>query len=72
MSAESSVFAIPPTQFSAGGRAGALGTVTTGISFCVIGIAIGSIAIIQRRRTRRAFGVGTLAENQALRVDAGD
>ncbi len=50
----------------------ALGTVTTGISFCVIGLAIGSIAIIQRRRTRRAFGVGTLAENQALRVDAGD
>ena len=34
----------------------ALGTVTTGISFGVIGIAIGSIAIIQRRRTRRAFG----------------
>ena len=36
----------------------ALGTVTTGISFGVIGIAIGSIAIIQRRRTRRVFGVG--------------
>ncbi|MCH8188642.1 MAG: ABC transporter permease [Proteobacteria bacterium] len=36
----------------------ALGTVTTGISFGVIGIAIGSIAIIQRRRTRRAFGGG--------------
>lgn len=36
----------------------ALGTVTTGISFGVIGFAIGSIAIIQRRRTRRAFGVG--------------
>lgn len=36
----------------------ALGTVTTGISFGVIAIAIGSIAIIQRRRTRRAFGVG--------------
>ena len=36
----------------------ALGTVTTGISFGVIGFAIGSIAIIQRRRTRRAFGGG--------------
>ncbi|MCH8113588.1 MAG: ABC transporter permease [Proteobacteria bacterium] len=36
----------------------ALGTVTTGISFGVIAIAIGSIAIIQRRRTRRAFGGG--------------
>ncbi len=36
----------------------ALGTVTTGISFGVIGFAIGSIAIIQRRRTRRAIGGG--------------
>ena len=36
----------------------ALGTVTTGISFGVIAIAIGSIAIIQRRRTRRAIGGG--------------
>ena len=36
----------------------ALGTVTTGISFGVIAIAIGSIAIIQRRRTGRAFGGG--------------
>ncbi len=36
----------------------ALGTVTTGISFGVISIAIGSIAIIQRRRTRHIFGGG--------------
>jgi putative spermidine/putrescine transport system permease protein len=31
----------------------ALGTVTTGISFVVIALALGSIAMIQRRRTRR-------------------
>lgn len=32
----------------------AIGTVTTAVSFVVIGLALGSIAIIQRRRTRRA------------------
>jgi putative spermidine/putrescine transport system permease protein len=31
----------------------ALGTVTTAISFLVITVALGSIALIQRRRTRR-------------------
>ena len=34
----------------------ALGTVTTGVSFVAIALAIGSIALIQRRRTRRALG----------------
>jgi len=32
----------------------AIGTVTTAVSFVVIALALGSIAIIQRRRTRRA------------------
>jgi putative spermidine/putrescine transport system permease protein len=32
----------------------ALGTVTTGVSFVAIALAIGSIALIQRRRTRRS------------------
>jgi putative spermidine/putrescine transport system permease protein len=32
----------------------AIGTVTTAVSFLVIALALGSIAIIQRRRTRRA------------------
>jgi hypothetical protein len=31
----------------------AIGTVTTAISFVVIATALGSIALIQRRRTRR-------------------
>lgn len=31
----------------------ALGTVTTAISFCVIAVALGAIAVIQGRRTRR-------------------
>jgi putative spermidine/putrescine transport system permease protein len=34
----------------------ALGTITTAVSFLIIGIAIGSIAIIQRRRGRRIGG----------------
>jgi putative spermidine/putrescine transport system permease protein len=33
-----------------------LGTVTTIVSFIAIGLALGSIALIQRRRTRRALG----------------
>jgi putative spermidine/putrescine transport system permease protein len=33
-----------------------LGTVTTIVSFVAIGLALGSIALIQRRRTRRALG----------------
>jgi putative spermidine/putrescine transport system permease protein len=33
-----------------------LGTVTTIVSFLAIALALGSIAIIQRRRTRRALG----------------
>lgn len=32
----------------------ALGTVTTGVSFIAIALALGSIAVIQRRRTRRS------------------
>jgi putative spermidine/putrescine transport system permease protein len=34
----------------------ALGTVTTAVSFLVIALALGSIALIQRRRTRRIVG----------------
>jgi putative spermidine/putrescine transport system permease protein len=34
----------------------ALGTLTTVVSFIAIGLALGSIALIQRRRTRRALG----------------
>lgn len=34
----------------------ALGTVTTAVSFAVIALALGSIALIQRRRSRRAVG----------------
>jgi putative spermidine/putrescine transport system permease protein len=34
----------------------AIGTVTTAISFVVIASALGSIALIQRRRTRRLAG----------------
>ena len=34
----------------------AIGTVTTAVSFVVITIALGSIALIQRRRTRRLVG----------------
>jgi putative spermidine/putrescine transport system permease protein len=33
----------------------ALGTVTTGVSFIAIALALGSIALIQRRRSRRAL-----------------
>ena len=33
----------------------AVGTVTTGVSFVVIGVALGSIALIQRRRSRHAI-----------------
>ena len=34
----------------------AIGTVTTAVSFLVIALALGSIALIQRRRTRSAAG----------------
>jgi putative spermidine/putrescine transport system permease protein len=34
----------------------AIGTVTTAVSFGVIALALGSIALIQRRRSRRVAG----------------
>ena len=39
----------------------AVGTVTTVISFIVIGLALTSIALIERRRVRRAVSVGKSA-----------
>jgi putative spermidine/putrescine transport system permease protein len=44
----------------------ALGTVTTAVSFIVITLALGSIAIIQRRRSRRVVDERVLAGEAAL------
>jgi putative spermidine/putrescine transport system permease protein len=43
----------------------ALGTVTTAVSFLVITLALGSIALIQRRRSRLILGSKTIAAEQA-------
>jgi putative spermidine/putrescine transport system permease protein len=47
----------------------AIGTVTTAVSFVVIASALGSIALIQRHRTRRAAGTARPGE-AAARSDA--
>jgi putative spermidine/putrescine transport system permease protein len=47
----------------------AIGTVTTAVSFLVITLALGSIALIQRRRTRSAAGTA-LAGAPTLPADA--
>jgi len=41
----------------------ALGTVTTGISFLVITLALGSIAIIEHRRSKRGPRKPTIDNN---------
>jgi putative spermidine/putrescine transport system permease protein len=43
----------------------ALGTVTTAVSFVVITLALGSIAFIQRRRSRRILGAKPIGNEQA-------
>jgi putative spermidine/putrescine transport system permease protein len=43
----------------------ALGTVTTAVSFLVITLALGSIVLIQRRRSRLILGSKTIAPKQA-------
>jgi putative spermidine/putrescine transport system permease protein len=43
----------------------AIGTVTTAVSFLVIALALGSIALIQRRRSRRVAGVPSGAASAA-------
>jgi putative spermidine/putrescine transport system permease protein len=43
----------------------ALGTVTTAVSFLVITLALGSIALIQRRRSRLILGGTPIAKQQA-------
>jgi putative spermidine/putrescine transport system permease protein len=43
----------------------ALGTVTTAVSFLVITLALGSIVLIQRRRSRLILGRKTIATEQA-------
>jgi putative spermidine/putrescine transport system permease protein len=43
----------------------AIGTVTTAVSFLVIALALGSIALIQKRRTRRVVGAAPKLETTA-------